>query len=119
MRISDWSSDVCSSDLHYRLCRPISTGAATGAMSLVFFFGGNRCDWWFAAEGYCDLDDLAAPPFCNVSCHGELWDKLIDFGRRGIEDETPSVSERARSAKHTSELQSTMRTSYALVCLKQ
>src|SRR3546814_18226482 len=97
MRISDWSSDVCSSDLHYRLCRPISTGAATGAMSLVFFFGGNRCDWWFAAEGYCDLDDLAAPPFCNVPRHGELWDKLIDFGRRGLEDETPSFSERAIS----------------------
>src|SRR3546814_19299148 len=81
MRISDWSSDVCSSDL----------GAATGAMSLVFFFGGNRCDWWFAAEGYCDLDDLAAPPFCNVPRHGELWDKLIDFGRRGIEDEKPLI----------------------------
>ena len=75
--------------VHYRFRRSIAAGAATSTMPLIFFFGGNRCDWRLAPEGYGYLDDLPAPPFCNVPRHRELRDKLIDFRRRGIEDEAP------------------------------
>src|SRR3546814_2785076 len=41
MRISDWSSDVCSSDLHRRLAR---AGPAGGRSALAAQFGGELLD---------------------------------------------------------------------------
>src|SRR3546814_6701011 len=90
IRISDWSSDVCSSDLgpaiagcyHSHPCGPAEPSARDAA--------------------------AAAPD-------GALW---LIVGE--IEDGRAARLWRARrSEEHTSELQSLMRSSYAVFCLKK
>src|SRR3546814_5640541 len=57
MLISDWSSDVCSSDL---ICLYQSTETEwTPADGLFGFF--DRVDKWFSAAGRGELDPLDAP----------------------------------------------------------
>src|SRR3546814_9243337 len=109
MRISDWSSDVCSSDLelHLRarprrqpdpqhrlsadlraLLRPVATDRRTGAD-----------------------DRLPHRPL-----HGHA------AGKAAQPADLPghhSVLDQPRSEEHTSELQSLMRISYAVFCLKK
>src|SRR3546814_5510055 len=83
------------------------TGVQTCALPiLVFFFCRYDSDRSFAAE--CDryFGDLAAPSLCDLPGDRELRNELIYLGRR-------------RSEEHTSELQSLMRTSYAVFCLKK
>src|SRR3546814_8697573 len=96
MRISDWSSDVCSSDLE-GAPTPVATFFATApkvaAMGLfvrvaVAAFGGAVADW----RQIVIFSSLAS----------------IVLGAVG-----------ARSEEHTSELQSLMRNSYAVFCLKK
>src|SRR3546814_4481291 len=102
MRISDWSSDVCSSDLIQ--CRR---------------FGGCRQE-----RG----DDIAAFPHGRViaqrvvqpapqqpAAHGRL--AMI----QGREKRGAFLARQCfgRSEEHTSELQSLMRISYAVFCLKK
>src|SRR3546814_1138172 len=93
MRISDWSSDVCSSDL---------LGDAAGAQSppdhrpAVPFVGGRRRarhDGRSAERDRCRME------------------------RRGAAGD--GVGGTIRSEEHTSELQSLMRISYAVFCLKK
>src|SRR3546814_6470794 len=86
MRISDWSSDVCSSDLVHggwmaRQNRAAGDGAGArpGVLAAVRQFEVH----------VARIDDLAAPLECT------------------------------RSEEHTSELQSLMRISYAVFCLKK
>src|SRR3546814_3038625 len=94
MRISDWSSDVCSSDL--------DGGALRTARR-----GGDAC---MAQRGDRTSDmtatlDLWPIGNCQVSA-------LIDRAGR-------FVWGCVRSEEHTSELQSLMRISYAVFCLKK
>src|SRR3546814_8583399 len=103
MRISDWSSDVCSSDLH-EADHPRHTGIA-GA-------GRHLCQPQRCPGGKCGhLSSLCAPPCRHGAGHqcrrrdaGADW--RVTLGWR-------------RSEEHTSELQSLMRTSYAVFCLKK
>src|SRR3546814_6727756 len=93
MRISDWSSDVCSSDL-WQSAEPFR---ALGKPTLFFGVTGGNMDSMvnrYTADRRLRHDDAYTPG-------GE-------GGRR------PD-----RSEEHTSELQSLMRTSYAGVCLKK
>src|SRR3546814_975832 len=93
MRISDWSSDVCSSDL-LKPC-PCCLDLALDLCRLA---------------ALDDRDGLAAP------------DRLAEVARQrdhpsrdgGRDDLRP-----LRSEEHTSELQSLMRISYAVFCLKK
>src|SRR3546814_1067746 len=97
MRISDWSSDVCSSDL-FRCAhrgRPFqSTGSRTGARS------GLVAQPARAATG-CACE--------STGCERTHPDRRAAH----VSDAT------ARSEEHTSELQSLMRISYAVFCLKK
>src|SRR3546814_10566902 len=105
MRISDWSSDVCSSDL--RICvdvrpvRPIDPflrdldRQGRGVGNAV---GGQHAD--VMAEPGEELRQLAQPA-----------------GRNGVG--RWKVPGNERSEEHTSELQSLMRISYAVFCLKK
>src|SRR3546814_1790645 len=120
MRISDWSSDVCSSDLLLALLggarqRPASAveDAALlgeGRAHRVAVGDGEACHVVIIlAHGdlaglQCLLElRLVAVPQAHVRLHlGQLVE--------GLED---------RSEEHTSELQSLMRTSYAVLCLKK
>src|SRR3546814_6875402 len=95
MRISDWSSDVCSSDLRHAAGRSdrdrrIDEGVPTpdcGRRLLSHRFGQEQ----------------RRPPG--------------DCRRRDWRDQDRAVA--ARSEEHTSELQSLMRISYAVFCLKK
>src|SRR3546814_10789407 len=97
MRISDWSSDVCSSDLPWSLRRE-----AIGNHTFCRAFRCNK-----------QLDAAMAPfsGFDKQSTRG--WDCALDsLGHSG----SPQAR---RSEEHTSELQSLMRISYAVFCLKK
>src|SRR3546814_5321491 len=136
MRISDWSSDVCSSDL------ALTTGNFGGFDAVLAENGAD------ASGGHFELT-------CN---HGSLSRPLAELGRDdiileagGLErrirvfrlpDDNPHrrvahrlriplkpqgdnplwvcvTTEDGRSEEHTSELQSLMRTSYPGFCLKK
>src|SRR3546814_7961223 len=97
MRISDWSSDVCSSDL----------GVAVAGVLLRKDFGA-----W-------DGDDAYGATLVGEQCGG--LDRKLHF-RAGGDDHRFRCRLRPpqhRSEEHTSELQSLMRISYAVFCLKQ
>src|SRR3546814_4892208 len=100
MRISDWSSDVCSSDLtdHSALDPLIRDALAR--------------DPGFAAAEFLDLVDQTRRPDPGS---GDRVAQLVD---RAMRDVLPSRFGR-RSEEHTSELQSLMRISYAVFCLKK
>src|SRR3546814_3856393 len=115
MRISDWSSDVCSSDL---------VGVAAGVVGVPVGvpdrgdrpaararFGEHRVgdrrvdNHRFETLGIVDQPDIIVAEDGDADdfelCHGYL------------------LSLRPRSEEHTSELQSLMRISYAVFCLKK
>src|SRR3546814_5305118 len=111
MRISDWSSDVCSSDLYDRQRHRHAQDDGQPAAFLVAQFDD--------AADLLDvrLDDIhadAAPGYRSDPCRGR---------KPGAKDQFELVLRgqraRLRSEEHTSELQSLMRTSYAVCCLKK
>src|SRR3546814_9059149 len=105
MRISDWSSDVCSSDLR-RIDRPF---AAAGRLALQPL--GRRDE--AARRIGRDAPHLGRHP---------ARDLFLKIGRSpGHEDGEQQPAEQQpgpRSEEHTSELQSLMRISYAVFCLQ-
>src|SRR3546814_3830725 len=108
MRISDWSSDVCSSDL-----------ARTGS--------GAGCARGFAgaAPAVCARGFAGASP-AGLAAERERprlgwlrgWSSASSDGPEGAAGACPESGVR-RSEEHTSELQSLMRSSYAVFCLKK
>src|SRR3546814_4474115 len=118
MRISDWSSDVCSSDL-------VDRSVGLDEVIVAAEFGGamhrrddsrrhRRAD----PERIVDRDHPVADT--RVARIAEL-----DIGQvAGLDLEHREVglgvaADDARSEEHTSELQSLMRISYAVFCLKK
>src|SRR3546814_2125149 len=117
MRISDWSSDVCSSDLFFRLPRrsgrPIvcervrASGevAMAGMLQILTYMFG----FYFVIKGLEFFMIAAASP--RQSRAG-----LFIFAGLCL---AAFVAAALRSEEHTSELQSLMRISYAVFCLQQ
>src|SRR3546814_5883880 len=93
MRISDWSSDVCSSDLQLRF----SVARKVRRPSIDQLIPA------FSLESPGDEDATIGNPDLDFETSIGL-----DLGY-----------ERRRSEEHTSELQSLMRISYAVFCLKK
>src|SRR3546814_5358477 len=115
MRISDWSSDVCSSDLKAQFARRLEAGKA-------------------------GLLQPQVPVVVVLADEGlrrqrlrrrTAGDRLLQRRRADRRDEKPqdrfgldalpapvAVAQRQRSEEHKSELQSLMRISYAGFCLK-
>src|SRR3546814_1532737 len=111
MRISDWSSDVCSSDLPTAArFRRMTTDAIS-----VDDFREKAQAWLAEHKGEAPRDYGAIlPP--DLADQGRAWQRLILAGGfAGIHWPT----EYGRSEEHTSELQSLMRISYAVFCLKK
>src|SRR3546814_6905582 len=110
MRISDWSSDVCSSDLVVNLLgRHGRVPERPGGWQKT---GDHRRDGGDGGKDEIELGELAA-----AALHpGRQQDRRI--GDRESQHELHPESE-ARSEEHTSELQSLMRISYAVFCLKK
>src|SRR3546814_7108760 len=102
MRISDWSSDVCSSDL--------------SVLSIVA-----------ASSERPDHPSHSLPAGHTLICFSHLrWNfdshrlqqLMSRFARGGRVFYWEEPEEATRSEEHTSELQSLMRISYAVFCLK-
>src|SRR3546814_4150312 len=110
MRISDWSSDVCSSDLRPVVRRRRHPGEA-GHRG-----GGAGPDGLRAQAVGEDLlrVDAQHPAVVHLAptLVGPSGAGLVRPGRRAFR------GARRRSEEHTSELQSLMRISYAVFCLK-
>src|SRR3546814_10827213 len=116
MRISDWSSDVCSSDLRL------------AAVSR----SGRRAGGWTGKRDFLSRLPAGArlardPIACNVrlKCHAVRRGvsppsaRLPRCETRRIPCSPRVPREARRSAEHTSELKSLMRISYAVFCLKK
>src|SRR3546814_6237787 len=107
MRISDWSSDVCSSDLERERADEMRVAAGVGA--------GVAQPGFDAAHRFVEI----APGLGFGPARREdagLTVERVD-GEPAIVGERGQAGE--RSEEHTSELQSLMRISYAVFCLKK
>src|SRR3546814_7589122 len=110
MRISDWSSDVCSSDLG-------DLGAGIG-----FLFGDAPVTQVVERDRRAGhrADDMIAR-----AQHPKAVGHIVEPGGAGGVRHQHGQSlawkcpQRHRSEEHTSELQSLMRISYAVFCLKK
>src|SRR3546814_10380726 len=128
MRISDWSSDVWSSDL------PCTAAEVTAKIALTRSRVGSiaqRCLYDFG--GKCTVEVSGR---INTADRGTtlLWQKMLLAPRDGARTRMLVLVSRdkagkaslagfaessGRSEEHTSELQSLMRISYAVFCLKK
>src|SRR3546814_4175581 len=117
MRISDWSSDVCSSDLIARL---------RGARDEIFFLDE------IVGRQRCQLLHGSGPRLTPYSALNRTGDRghehcagggtgRCESGRRLRRSASTKAKYHPaqRSEEHTSELQSLMRISYAVFCLKK
>src|SRR3546814_8227672 len=134
MRISDWSSDVCSSDLlaALRNQRVVSTQLVLDLLLATFLDVEHLVDLRphgvvvLEVEGAHRADVLAPELLLGHQVAPEIA-ALGSVGRHGQDvfagDLTfhlqASAHVVARSEEHTSELQSLMRISYAVFCLKK
>src|SRR3546814_9808231 len=140
MRISDWSSDVCSSDLDATAarmrCTPIAdwyralnTPAARDRLNRIYYdyalIGDGETDpgavWvgnWYTRNLriFGHLVRLAKPDDRVLVLYGAGHGFLLDQDAR--QSGAFDVVDPLRSEEHTSELQSLMRISYAVFCLK-
>src|SRR3546814_1394455 len=106
MRISDWSSDVCSSDL----CgKGKGKDAATVLGALAGAIGGHMAEQQIRATNTYDV---------TVSMETGST-RVINVPELGGLSTGEKVRIDGRSEEHTSELQSLMRISYAVFCLKK
>src|SRR3546814_9907062 len=115
MRISDWSSDVCSSDLLYN-----------GAMNAVAAY-----NWEAAAKGFDEVE--RQHPYSVWATKAEIMGAYAYYQQNKYTDAV-SAAQRFlqlhpgnkdapyayyQIGRATSELQSLMRISYAVFCLKK
>src|SRR3546814_3763454 len=105
MRISDWSSDVCSSDLRSFVAQDCGAGAHVAQQP------GHAAPRPIA---HYAVEPAAAKQ--EEEQHDDAVEIGVRAARRGL-----IKAERCgqRSEEHTYELQSLMRRSYAVFCLKK
>src|SRR3546814_1076849 len=108
MRISDWSSDVCSSDLTFRAKNDVFQFNAEFSVSPEINLYSQTS---YSRDNYNSTQDYnrfnPGPVFLDTA-------GLTDFFTGN-----PLPTDGIRSEEHTSELQSLMRISYAVFCLKK
>src|SRR3546814_2149077 len=118
MRISDWSSDVCSSDLRAKGYgrTAVPTDIEQDPSRRGFHEPGSRRPAvieraprpWRQCRPFREVQHLFGP--LDVDLEPGDVGAILRVSRREPDAE--------RSEEHTSELQSLMRTSYAVFCLK-
>src|SRR3546814_6714331 len=111
MRISDWSSDVCSSDLSLR--QRLLLGRIAPLHDIIVLHA---------------VDARPVPPVCGGKLADIAGPALAERRGHQLDDDAPRLALRigcevhhqqiGRSEEHTPELQSLMRISYAVFCLK-
>src|SRR3546814_8690280 len=103
MRISDGSSDVCSSDL---------------SNAVKFTAAGGRA--WVTVAARDGKLEIAVHDTGVGMAAQDIPKALAPFGQvRGVLSRDHQGTGLGRSEEHTSELQSLMRISYAVFCLKK
>src|SRR3546814_4811972 len=118
MRISDWSSDVCSSDLCRRPPRRADRRRGAGAHRIA---GGGMTRVFVSR----DMASVALGADALARALSDMGCEVVRTGSRGLFSIEPLVEVETedgrigRSGEHTSELQSLMRISYAVFCLKK
>src|SRR3546814_2349833 len=119
MRISDWSSDVCSSDLAF--------AGGFGLQQALHGSGqiGRPPGLRLHLEGSSALPEhrWPQPPHCLVDRAAGAGHRMnpLQVARHRAQNRYRRIAlaeTAARSEEHTSELQSLMRISYAVFCLK-
>src|SRR3546814_7210201 len=100
MRISDWSSDVCSSDVIPVFCN--------------FCRSGCCCFWTFLKILLLPMMLLLGGLELLSVLLFTIYSSIATVLRAAV-----SLAQFVRSEEHTSELQSLMRISYAVFCLKK
>src|SRR3546814_5339985 len=134
MRISDWSSDVCSSDLAAGVLAPIVGHVGDGNFHLTFLIDPDDAEEMARAEGVNErmvMRALAMGGTCTGE-HGVGTGKMrflrAEHGdalavmrqvKQALDPDNIMNPGKIRSEEHTSELQSLMRISYAVFCLKK
>src|SRR3546814_8875164 len=108
MRISDWSSDVCSSDLQVLALDLLVGQRLPIANGLV----GHQ---WLPSPLGVSISSTSTPPLSLG------WTKMtgVPFAPMRGSPSTFAPFASIRSEEHTSELQSLMRISYAVLCLNK
>src|SRR3546814_1451805 len=112
MRISDWSSDVCSSDLAPAddAFAQRGSGHEGGAVEAAGHLAGRVERWDRLAV---DVENLHGAVDGDAAIGGDDG----AGGGIGVERRLGDLAEVARSEEHQSELQSLMRNSYAVCCM--
>src|SRR3546814_3248910 len=112
MRISDWSSDVCSSDLEAQGVRIAVQRRRADKRARAIGLRGNprRNEAAFLDVGFA---------IANLDFRAERAEVIADGTFEIIAFAMLDGAGIIRSEEHTSELQSIMRNSYAVICLKQ
>src|SRR3546814_5639636 len=119
MRISDWSSDVCSSDLPKTTATRTTRrcwSRRTACCGRAPVPGWKWSGYWAAVRAAAAEEPPERPAdvdrprswsvgICAADHHGDRQQEDLDVQQR--------------SEEHTSELQSLMRISYAVFCLKK
>src|SRR3546814_8209261 len=120
MRISDWSSDVCSSDLYDNSTMPavVFTDPQVASVGLTETAAQAK-----GLDVKVSLLPLDAVPRALAARDTRGLIKLVADKASdrllGGQIMAPEGAEPIRSEEHTSELQQLMRISYAVSCLKQ
>src|SRR3546814_1638218 len=126
MRISDWSSDVCSSDLiDVIVCTAAVPGRPAPKIISTAMVAGMKpgsviVDLAAETGGNCELTQ----PGETIDSNGVTVAGPLDLASSGALHASEMYARNvfnlvSRSEEHTSELQSLMRISYAVFCLKK
>src|SRR3546814_8099672 len=141
MRISDWSSDVCSSDLRKVRARVLTDFDGTRGDGFLQCVQNDQDQWSSELRYAADLSDwlsMTAGVYYfdqsfsfsetrDLNNHAQLLatrsnldnSSFAAFAEVDIEPVADLTVTLGRSEEHTSELQSLMRNSYAVFCLKK
>src|SRR3546814_6775001 len=121
MRISDWSSDVCSSDLRRARSRAAEVEGTHRQLGtrLTDRLCGND------ADRFADVDAMTTGQVTAIAVRADA-ERQLAGDRRTHPDLVDRIALQRigpllvdRSEEHTSELQSLMRISYDVFCLKK
>src|SRR3546814_5225291 len=129
MRISDWSSDVCSSDLVELI--KVAVQHAAGRLPVIAGIGGNSTSEAIELSHHAKevgaQAGLSVVPYYNKPTQEGLYQHFKTISEAvdlpailyNVPGRTVADMSNDRSEAHTSELQSLMRISYDVFCLKK
>src|SRR3546814_4962187 len=113
MRISDWSSDVCSSDLRHECKATVHQLDRTHVRFVKIGMTNHRL-----VEGDERQKQHGCLHFLDLAERGAGFKMRLAI-EASANLQCRQRSKQGRSEEHTSELQSLMRISYAVFCLKK